>query len=100
MKQELERIGYLGDMDASYKAMPIGVGVFFPLSWIKLILQAHFELHIGGSTILTLIIILTDYLSGWQNWAMLSLRAEQGPILESSSKKIGAVQGARILYLY
>ena len=26
MKQELERIGYLGDMDASCKAMPIAVG--------------------------------------------------------------------------
>ena len=25
MKQELERIGYLGDMDASYEAMPIAV---------------------------------------------------------------------------
>ena len=25
MKQELERIGYLGNVDASYKAMPIGV---------------------------------------------------------------------------
>jgi len=25
MKQELERIGYLGDMEASYKAMPIAV---------------------------------------------------------------------------
>ena len=32
MKQELERIGYLGEMEASYKAMP---------------LDAHFELHIG-----------------------------------------------------
>ncbi|KAL9595029.1 MAG: hypothetical protein Q9219_006698 [cf. Caloplaca sp. 3 TL-2023] len=32
MKQELSRIGYLGPMDASYKAMPLG---------------AHFELHIG-----------------------------------------------------
>ncbi|KAL6717465.1 hypothetical protein ACLMJK_005380 [Lecanora helva] len=31
MKQELERIGYLGDSETSYKAMPIG---------------AHFELHI------------------------------------------------------
>jgi len=31
MKQELDRIGYLGDIAASYKAMPIG---------------AHFELHI------------------------------------------------------
>ena len=26
MRQELERIGYLGDMEASHKAMPIGVG--------------------------------------------------------------------------
>ena len=25
MKQELQRIGYLGKMDASYKAMPLGV---------------------------------------------------------------------------
>lgn len=25
MKQELERIGYLGDVDTSYKAMPIAV---------------------------------------------------------------------------
>ncbi|MCJ1455224.1 hypothetical protein MMC28_005578 [Mycoblastus sanguinarius] len=32
MKQELERIGYLGTMETSYKAMPI---------------SAHFELHIG-----------------------------------------------------
>ncbi|KAI4130863.1 MAG: hypothetical protein LQ347_003215 [Umbilicaria vellea] len=31
VKQELERIGYMGDMEASYKAMPIA---------------AHFELHI------------------------------------------------------
>lgn len=31
VKQELERIGYLGTMDTSYKAMPI---------------EAHFELHI------------------------------------------------------
>lgn len=26
MKQELERIGYLGGIEASYKAMPIAVG--------------------------------------------------------------------------
>lgn len=26
MKQELRRIGYLGDMDASYRSMPIAVG--------------------------------------------------------------------------
>lgn len=26
MKQELERIGYLGEMEASHKAMPIAVG--------------------------------------------------------------------------
>ncbi|MCJ1389637.1 hypothetical protein MMC18_002494 [Xylographa bjoerkii] len=31
MKQELERIGYLGDMEASYKAMPIGVCETFRL---------------------------------------------------------------------
>ncbi|KAI9820633.1 MAG: hypothetical protein M1827_005002 [Pycnora praestabilis] len=51
MKEDLERIGYLGEMEASYEAMPLG---------------AHFELHI-----------------------------EQGPILESTSKKIGAVQGVQ-----
>lgn len=50
-KSELERIGYLGSLEASYKANPIG---------------AHFELHI-----------------------------EQGPILESSKRKIGAVEGAQ-----
>jgi hypothetical protein len=48
-KSELERIGYLGQIPASYKDNPIG---------------AHFELHI-----------------------------EQGPILESSGGKIGAVKG-------
>ncbi|PMD65899.1 Zn-dependent exopeptidase [Hyaloscypha bicolor E] len=50
-KSELEKIGYLGPLEASYKANPIG---------------AHFELHI-----------------------------EQGPILESSGGKIGAVDGAQ-----
>lgn len=50
-KSELERIGYLGSMEASYKANPIG---------------AHFELHI-----------------------------EQGPILESSGGKVGAVEGVQ-----
>lgn len=50
-KSELERIGYLGSMEANYKANPIG---------------AHFELHI-----------------------------EQGPILESSGGKIGAVEGVQ-----
>jgi hydantoinase/carbamoylase family amidase len=55
-KSELERIGYLGKIDASYKAMPIG---------------AHFELHI-----------------------------EQGPILESFGKKIGAVHGVQAYRWY
>jgi acetylornithine deacetylase/succinyl-diaminopimelate desuccinylase-like protein len=50
-KSELERIGYLGPLQASYQANPIG---------------AHFELHI-----------------------------EQGPILESSNGKIGAVEGVQ-----
>jgi len=50
-KSELERIGYLGSIEASYKANPIG---------------AHFELHI-----------------------------EQGPILEDSNGKIGAVEGVQ-----
>ena len=31
VKQELERIGYLGDMEASHKAMPIGVScIIYP----------------------------------------------------------------------
>jgi acetylornithine deacetylase/succinyl-diaminopimelate desuccinylase-like protein len=50
-KSELERIGYLGELEASHKANPIG---------------AHFELHI-----------------------------EQGPILEWSGGKIGAVEGVQ-----
>lgn len=50
-KSELERIGYLGAVEASHKANPIG---------------AHFELHI-----------------------------EQGPILENSGGKIGAVEGVQ-----
>lgn len=56
MKSELERIGYLGTVDASYKSLPIA---------------AHFELHI-----------------------------EQGPILEASGKKIGAVEGAQAFRWY
>jgi len=55
-RSELERIGYLGDMAASYKTMPIG---------------AHFELHI-----------------------------EQGPILEGSGGKIGAVEGVQAYRWY
>jgi hydantoinase/carbamoylase family amidase len=50
-KSELERIGYLGSMEASHIANPIG---------------AHFELHI-----------------------------EQGPILEASGGKVGAVEGVQ-----
>lgn len=50
-KSELDRIGYLGSLEASWEANPIG---------------AHFELHI-----------------------------EQGPILEASGGKIGAVEGAQ-----
>lgn len=50
-KSELERIGYLGTIPASYKSNQIG---------------AHFELHI-----------------------------EQGPILEQSQGKIGAVEGVQ-----
>ncbi|RFU34172.1 hypothetical protein B7463_g2129, partial [Scytalidium lignicola] len=51
VKSELERIGYLGPLEASYKANPMA---------------AHFELHI-----------------------------EQGPILESSGAKVGAVVGVQ-----
>lgn len=55
-KSELQRIGYLGSLEASYEANPIG---------------AHFELHI-----------------------------EQGPILESSNGKIGAVEGVQAYRWY
>jgi len=55
-KSELERIGYLGSLEASHKANPIG---------------AHFELHI-----------------------------EQGPILEASNGKIGAVAGVQAYRWY
>lgn len=51
MKEELERIAFLGDTPASHKSNP---------------LSAHFELHI-----------------------------EQGPLLESSKKEIGLVQGVQ-----
>ncbi|PWZ00541.1 amidase [Testicularia cyperi] len=51
MKSELSRGGFLGDLECSHKAMPLG---------------AHFELHI-----------------------------EQGPILESTGKKVGVVQGGQ-----
>lgn len=33
MRQELERIGYLGDMEASHKAMPIGVSRTLQSLW-------------------------------------------------------------------
>ena len=33
MRQELERIGYLGDMEASHKAMPIGVSRTLKSPW-------------------------------------------------------------------
>lgn len=55
-RSELERIGYLGSLEASYKVNPLG---------------AHFELHI-----------------------------EQGPILESSDRKIGAVEGVQAYRWY
>ncbi|EPQ28816.1 uncharacterized protein PFL1_03619 [Pseudozyma flocculosa PF-1] len=51
MRDELERGGFLGDVEASYESNP---------------LAAHFELHI-----------------------------EQGPILESTGKKVGIVQGGQ-----
>jgi hypothetical protein len=51
VKSELERIGYLGAVPASYRSVPMG---------------AHFELHI-----------------------------EQGPVLESTGRKIGVVQGVQ-----
>lgn len=51
MKQELERIGYLGNMDASYKVMPLGVYCsshsMHVIAYVSG--QAHFELHIGES---------------------------------------------------
>ena len=55
-KSELERIGYLGALEADHEVNPIG---------------AHFELHI-----------------------------EQGPILEASGGKIGAVEGVQAYKWY
>lgn len=55
-KQELQRIGYLGDTEASYEALR---------------LAAHFELHI-----------------------------EQGPILETEQRKIGAVTGGQACHWF
>ncbi|KAI9697254.1 MAG: hypothetical protein M1836_004818 [Candelina mexicana] len=56
MREELEKIGYLGSMEAS---------------WERMKLAAYFELHI-----------------------------EQGPILETSSKKIGIVEGVQAYRWY
>lgn len=36
IKQELERIGYLGQMNASYEAMPLGVQLITVLCVLKL----------------------------------------------------------------
>ena len=67
MKQELERIGYLGATDSSHISMPIAVR--YPIRSPDLkaeSIKAHFELHI-----------------------------EQGPLLETHKKKIGIVHGVQ-----
>ncbi|MCJ1381577.1 hypothetical protein MMC17_004688 [Xylographa soralifera] len=72
MKQELQRIGYLGEMAASYKAMPIGSGG-----------KAHFELHIGSPQ------------SFSNTTADPVQHPEQGPHLESTNRHIGIVRGVQ-----
>ena len=67
MQSELQRIGYLGDLECSHKAFP---------------LAAHFELHIGKLQSVSFHTILT-------------ISIEQGPILESSGAKIGVVEGGQ-----
>ena len=75
-KSELERIGFLGDMPCSYKAMP---------------LAGHFELHIGetSSTVFLCCIVYSCLTN-----------AEQGPHLEASSRKVGVVTGAQAVRWY
>lgn len=71
MKQELERIGYLGSQKASYTAFPFG---------------AYFELHIGKFKGVR----LSSY-----DWSFLLTSTEQGPILEMEKRKVGVVKGVQ-----
>ncbi|MCJ1403399.1 hypothetical protein MMC11_006622 [Xylographa trunciseda] len=88
MKQELERIGYLGEMEASYEAMPIGLrkGPFrtayryprSPFEWIIRTLDALKEPQ-------RLPKAPADTIQ----------HPEQGPHLESTNRHIGIVRGVQ-----
>ncbi|KAI9844557.1 MAG: hypothetical protein M1837_005516 [Sclerophora amabilis] len=79
MKQELERIDYLGPMPASHEAMPIA---------------AHFELHIGIVPTHIARIQMSTSPSTSAN-VLGKKQTEQGPLLEAASHKIGVVQGVQ-----
>ena len=70
MREELQKIGYLGDVPASYKHSP---------------LHGHFELHIGK----------TFHISGSNYSCSANVIQEQGPILEARNRRIGVVIGAQ-----
>ena len=72
-KSELERIGFLGDTPCGYEAVP---------------LAAHFELHIGTNTIILFYSLIINF------------AAEQGPILEQTSRKVGIVIGGQAVRWY
>ena len=77
MRSELERIGFFGSVECSYKVTP---------------LAAHFELHIG-----------TRLWIGWSFYQAdpeLPPSAEQGPILEATGKRIGVVLGGQAYRWY
>ncbi|CAF9906890.1 MAG: hypothetical protein ALECFALPRED_002746 [Alectoria fallacina] len=95
MKQELERIGYLGAMESSFSAMPIA---------------AHFELHIGEENCrylfnISIAIRLDNATQSVVHWfwllnfdvprfgGLIGGIIEQGPRLESQEQKIGVVRG-------
>ncbi|MCJ1418979.1 hypothetical protein MMC32_005330 [Xylographa parallela] len=94
MKQELERIGYLGEMEASYTAMPIGAsadgsGVKGPFR------TAHRYFHVP---------LDRPFASFGHSKALSALsnrtadpihHPEQGPHLESTNRHIGIVQGVQ-----
>lgn len=76
MKQELERIGYLGNMDASHKVMPLGVycsghSMQHVIAYVGG--QAHFELHIGEFFSFLATVYspkLSDFRDGHKEWHM------------------------------
>ncbi|MCJ1433143.1 hypothetical protein MMC27_002502 [Xylographa pallens] len=79
MKQELERIGYLGEMEASYTAMPIGV----PPP------PRHDRILAGFAHSNALKTLLSN------PTADPIYHPEQGPHLESTNRHIGIVRGVQ-----